>query len=241
MRLFEHTCPTPSEDVAYDEALLDLAEAGDEPFEALRLWESAAPAVVVGRSSSLAAELREAACLARGVPILRRSSGGTAVVIGPGCLMYSVVLCYDVRPHLRSIDETHRFVLSTVLEGVRTWMPDARREGTSDLVVGDRKFSGNSLRCRRRHLLYHGTLLYGFDLGAVTELLGTSPPRQPEYRAGRPHRDFLANLDVRPELLRLGLRRAFDAQSATFDVTGTEAFAAALRRTCDPQWTRRVP
>lgn len=241
MRLSEHTCPTPVEDLAYDEALLELAESGSEPSEVLRLWESTSPAVVIGRSSSPSAEVNEAACRRRGVPVLRRTSGGTAVVVGPGCLMYSVVLCYDLLPQLRSIDEAHRFVLSSVLEGVRPWMPTARRGGTSDLIVGDRKFSGNSLRCRRRHLLYHGTLLYDFDLDSVTELLNAAPPRQPEYRAGRAHRDFLANLGIRPEVLRLGLRNAFGAAPSEIEVVGTEAFAAALRQFNDPAWVRRVP
>ena len=46
----------------------------------------------------------------------------------------------------------------------------------SDLVLGDLKFSGNSARCRRRWLLYHGTLLYDFPLALVARCL-KMPPR----------------------------------------------------------------
>lgn len=247
MWFLDRTCATPREDVAYDEALLAVAERCEEPLEALRVWESTRPAVVIGRSSSLAGEVRVDECRRRDVPILRRTSGGTAVVIGPGCLMYSVVLSYDLRPELRAIDVAHRFVLSTVLEGIKAWLPEAVLRGTSDLAFGERKFSGNSLRCRRRHLLYHGTLLYDFNLELITELLQTSPPRQPEYRAGRSHLEFVANMPARPESLKDGLRRAFcavdpspgDAELERLEATAE--FAAAAAQLADDAWTSRVP
>ena len=48
---------------------------------------------------------------AQRIPILRRSSGGAAIVAGPGCLMYAVVLSYEARPELRDISRAHAFVL----------------------------------------------------------------------------------------------------------------------------------
>ena len=50
MKLLELTLPTPAENLALDEALLDAAEAGELPDEVLRLWEPSQPLVVVGRS-----------------------------------------------------------------------------------------------------------------------------------------------------------------------------------------------
>jgi len=73
--------------------------------------------------------------------------------------------------------------------------------GTSDLAMGDHKFSGNSLRCKRNHLLYHGTLLYDFDLSSLDKYLGTAP-RQPAYRQGRTHGAFVANLPLSPAELK---------------------------------------
>ena len=87
MRLLDLTLPTPQENLALDEALLDWAEESDPNGELLRLWESPQPIVVVGRSSRVRQEVHQAACADCGIPILRRSSGGAAVVVGPGCLM----------------------------------------------------------------------------------------------------------------------------------------------------------
>jgi lipoate-protein ligase A len=59
-----------------------------------------------------------------------------------------------------------------------------------------RKVSGNSLRMARTAFLYHGTLLYDFDLPLISRYL-RRPPSSPAYRAGREHGDFVANLPAR--------------------------------------------
>ena len=189
------TLDTPAANIALDEALLDLAEATGPEAEFLRVWESPQPVVVVGRSSRVHEEVDEAVCRELGIPILRRSSGGAAIVAGPGCLMYAVVLSYDERPQLRDLSAAHAFVLGRLVSALRTKLPSVDRQGTSDLASGMRKFSGNSLRAKRTHFLYHGTLLYDFDLPLIATCLRTAP-RQPAYRQSRDHGDFVANLPL---------------------------------------------
>ncbi len=184
----------PAANVALDEALLERADG-----EYLRLWESPSPVVVLGRSAPIEREVNAAACAAAGVPVVRRPSGGQTVLIGPGCLMYAVVLDLQIRPELVAIDRAHQFVLGRMLAALRPLAPNIEIAGTSDLVLtGDppRKFSGNALRLKRTHLLYHGTLLYDFDLDLVEGLL-KPPVRQPVYRAERTHRQFLTNFPAR--------------------------------------------
>jgi lipoate-protein ligase A len=204
------TLPTTEENLALDEALLDAAEAGELPGETLRIWESPRPIVVLGRSSRAAEEVHLDVCRARNVPVFRRSSGGTAIVAGPGCLMYALVLGYKSRHELRAIDAAHRFVLGTIAAVLAPFVPAIRHRGTSDLAIHDRKCSGNSMRCKREHFLYHGTLLYGFRLALISECLAM-PPRQPDYRQRRPHAAFVANMPVTAAALCQALKTAFDA------------------------------
>jgi lipoate-protein ligase A len=238
MLLLDLTLPTAAANLALDEALLDEAEAEGRPRECLRLWEPAAPLVVIGRSSQLEQEANETACRQRGVPILRRTSGGAAIVAGPGCLMYGVVLNLELRPQLRAIDEAHRFVLGKLVEAIRPLAPEVERRGTSDLAIAGRKFSGNSLRVRREHLLYHGSLLYDFPL----ELIGAclrQPPRQPEYRAGRSHLDFVTNLPVGAEDLRRALIAAWGADEPLVDWPRQLAERLAAEKYSRREWNRR--
>lgn len=240
MQLLDLTLGNPASDVALDEALLDEAESSSAPVEVLRLWEPREPMVVIGRSSRVAAEVDQAACAARGIPILRRASGGAAILTGPGCLMYAVVLSYEVRPALHAIDAVHQFVLQTTLAAIRPLAPGVTCRGTSDLAIGERKFSGNSVRCKRRHLLYHGTLLYNFPIDLIGECLGT-PPRQPEYRGARSHSDFVTNLPVAAEELKAALVAQWQAHERleSWPVARTESLVAT--RYSQPAWNHRLP
>lgn len=211
MQVIELTLDAPEANLALDEALLLHAERAAEKVEFLRLWEAPSPFVVLGRSSKAADEVDENECQSLGVPVLRRTSGGGTIVAGPGCLMYAVVLSLEARPGLTTLDAMHREVLSTIGGALAADVPGVARRGTSDLAIGERKFSGNSLRVRRRHILYHGTLLYDFDLSLVERLL-EPPPRQPEYRRGRVHGEFIANLPLTSDELRAALRRAWSAE-----------------------------
>ncbi|MCC6124604.1 MAG: lipoate--protein ligase family protein [Pirellulales bacterium] len=217
MRYLDLTLPAPAENLALDEALLETAEAAGRPLETLRFWEPAAPAVVVGRSSRLDDEVFLDVCRARGVPVLRRPSGGAAIVAGPGCLMYALVLSYEKRPDLRPLENAHRAVLDAMAAALDSLRPGVHCAGTSDLVVGDKncsidnkKFSGNSARCRRTHFLYHGTLLYDFPLHEINRFL-KHPPRMPGYRNGRNHAIFVANLNVPADAIRCAISQAWNA------------------------------
>ena len=214
MHLLDLTLPTPAENVALDQALLDEREADDTLGPVLRIWEPDGYSVVVGRSSDAHVEVNVAACRASGVPIMRRASGGGTVLAGPGCLMYAVVLPYTDDCPPRDIGAAHQYVLGRIAASLAPLVPTVVHAGTSDLAF-DRagtlwKFSGNSLRMKRGHFLYHGTLLYDFELERVSQLLAQQT-REPAYRAGRAHREFIANVPVARDQLVAALVSAWQA------------------------------
>ncbi len=223
---------------ALDEALLEQAEATGKPTESLRLWEPQQLVVVVGRSSQVPVEVDMAACRADGVTILRRTSGGLAIVAGPGCLMYSLVLSYESRPHLRSLDTAHRFVLGTLIGALERFSTDIACQGTSDLALHSRKFSGNSVRCKRNHLLYHGTLLYNFPLAAISRYLAP-PPRAPDYRRGRPHHTFVTNLPADAGGLRAALISAWQAGGPAADWPRAKVAELVVEKYSRDDWNFR--
>ena len=239
MRYLDLTLPTPAENLALDEALLDEAERAAQPREALRLWEPAEPMVVVGQSSRIDAEVHRDECRRRGIPILRRSSGGAAIVTGPGCLMYALVLSYRLRPRLRLVDHAHRFVLGRVASALRPLVPEVTCRGTSDLAVGELKFSGNSVRCKRDHFLYHGTILYDFPLDLIDQCLAM-PSRQPDYRDGRAHRGFVTNLPLPPGTIRAALIAAWDANEPCTEWPQVATDRLAAEKYNCPEWNERL-
>lgn len=212
MKSIPHLIAPPGDaawELAVDEACLEAAEEG-EGHELLRIWELQETTVIVGRGSKLLQEVRVEQCDDAGVPILRRCSGGAAIVAGPGCLMYSVVLSLDDRPELRKLDIAHAFVMESLERAIAPYLCGVRMQGTCDLTWNNKKFSGNSLRVTRSWILYHGTLLYAGNLDNLTIYL-TMPPRRPEYREDRDHSAFVTTIPVDRDQLILGLKSAFNA------------------------------
>ena len=219
MRLLELTLNTAAENVALDEALLHEAEATASRSEFLRIWESPSPIVVVGRASQVDQEVNRKACETRHIPIIRRTSGGNAIVAAPGCLMYALILSYERRPSLRIVAHAHRMVQQKFEAALGRLLPGVTAAGISDLALGKNrlfKFSGNSLRCRRNYCLYHGTLLHDMPLELISMLL-KMPPRQPDYRRGRPHAEFVANVPCAAVDLRAALIEAWQPTSILTD------------------------
>jgi lipoate---protein ligase len=211
MRFLDRTLPTIAEHLALDEALLLSAEAGEG--EVLRAWEWSSPAIVLGSGCRLVEDVDEIACSGDGVPVLRRSSGGGTVLLGAGCLCFTLVLSYQRAPALGEIRPSYTYILERIRTALADLAPDMRCAGTSDLACGGRKFSGNAQQRKRNHLLHHGTLLYAFDVSQLSRYLRL-PVRQPDYRGGREHVDFLLNLPTTAAELTRRLRVAWSADEA---------------------------
>jgi lipoate-protein ligase A len=207
LNYLEATLPTIAENLALDEALLLAAEDLGGP-SVLRIWELDHLAVVLGASGRMAEDVRSEACLADGVAIARRSSGGGTVVIGPGALNFSVVLPIDSAPELKSVDDAQRFVLERTAREIRLEGPAVELLGSGDLTLGRRKFSGSAQRRLRRHVLIHASLLYDFPIDRIDRYTRI-PSRKPDYREGRPHAEFVMNLPMPRERLLAALKSAW--------------------------------
>jgi lipoate-protein ligase A len=204
----------PAAFLAWDEAFLDAVEAG-ELDSVLWFWESPSPFVVVGYGQKLEREVNVAACAACSVPALRRCSGGGAVVQGPGCLSYGVVLRMDADPALATIPGANSWIMERLRRAVSGLVREKGAEikvrGYTDLAWGERKFSGNAQRRRRVALLFHGTFLLNFDLPLIGALL-RPPSAQPDYRQDREHDAFVMNLSQPSASLEAALRTEWRAE-----------------------------
>ncbi len=191
-----------------------------------------------------------AACEARGIPILRRCSGGGTVVQGPGCLNYALVLRSPADGPFHSIATANQFIMRqnrAAIASLNSQPLGAAKQGEdgstfnvavrghTDLAVGDRKFSGNSQRRRKHFLLFHGTFLLDFDLALISELL-PMPSKQPDYREGRGHDRFLTNLNVSADKVKAALLKAWKAQETSENPPLEKIAALAREKYATPEW-----
>jgi lipoate-protein ligase A len=237
MRYLDLTLPTIEANLALDEALLLEAEAG-RVGEILRLWEWRSPAVVLGAGGRIAEDVDEAACQADSVPILRRASGGGTVLLGRGCLLYTLVLSYDRSPLLREVRSSYCYILGRMGEALADLMAGIVCAGTSDLAADGLKFSGNAQQRKRDHILHHGTLLYEFNLNGMSRYL-RMPRRQPEYRLNRAHDQFVGNLRTHDKELRQRLQQSWDASMPTQAWPQELVQQLISQKYGNPEWVRR--
>lgn len=211
--LLDLTLATPAENLALDEALLEMCEdawrADGRASEFVRFWESPTPFVVLGVAGKRETEVELEACRRRGVPVLRRASGGGTILQGPGCLNFALVLTLPAHPELQPIDASYREILGRLAGALG--VGQLEHAGISDLALGVHKISGNAQKRSRHALLHHGTLLYDFALKDVSELL-TEPEKQPLYREQRQHREFVTNLQLSADTIRERIATEWQAQ-----------------------------
>jgi lipoate-protein ligase A len=237
MKYADITLPTPAENLACDEALLDWCEEGGAD-EVLRFWEPRNYFVVVGYANHLDKEVNLAACAAKQIPVLRRCTGGGTVVQGPGCLSYSLVLCIQ-EANLRNISTTNQFILEKHARVLSEFVGQpVEIAGQTDLTIAERKFSGNSQRRKRTHLLFHGTFLLAFDLPLIEQLL-PMPSRQPDYRGNRAHCDFLTNVGLSAGTVKQALRKAWNASKPLEDLPHARIGLLSSQRYNSDSWNYR--
>ena len=207
MQFLDLTLPTAVENVALDEALVVAAEEGMRG-SMLRVWELNHLAVILGASGRMAEDIRLEACRADGVAIARRSSGGGTVLIGPGALNFTVVLPIEFDPRLKMVDTAQIYVLERVAEALRAQDVDVQVLGSGDLTIQSRKFSGSAQRRLKRWVMVHASLIYGLGSEDISRYLNT-PSRQPVYREGRSHEEFLTILPLARREIVSALRLAW--------------------------------
>ncbi|MFQ5902299.1 MAG: biotin/lipoate A/B protein ligase family protein [Candidatus Binatia bacterium] len=235
MQYIDSTLPTPPQNLACDEALIDLCEDGYDR-EILRFWEPPDYFEVLGYSNRIRSEVNLPSCRTNNVPVLRRCSGGGTVLQGPGCLNYALILRIPNSGPLKSITDTNASITKRHLEALEPIVGGGVKiQGLSDLVLGGLKFSGNAQYRRRRFLLFHGTFLLHFDIALVEKLLPL-PPRQSPYRRNRSHRDFLTNLKVPSYMIKEALKRSWNATVRLRDLPSRRIDELVAKRYSREEW-----
>lgn len=233
MQYVDFSFPTPQENLACDEALVAICEGGYE-HEILRFWEPGEHFVVLGYSNRVLSEVDVPACQQSLIPIFRRCSGGGAVLQGPGCLNYALILAISNREPLSTVSATNAFVMQRHQRAIQEIIGSkVEIQGFTDLTLGDLKFSGNAQYRRRRFLLFHGTFLLRFDI-ALMEAVLRAPQRQPAYRQNRTHRDFLINLDVDASAVKRALAATWEASTPLREIP-----LADIERLAEARYSRR--
>ncbi|WP_375138445.1 biotin/lipoate A/B protein ligase family protein [Bifidobacterium sp. UTBIF-68] len=192
----------PAEQMRIDENWAREVASGLRP-PTLRIWEWAAPAVVIGRFQSAPDEVNLDIAKQRGFSVVRRCTGGGAMFIEPGnTITYSLYAPLDFVQGV-SIEESYRLCDWWLVEALRELGLDVRFSGLNDIAsqygkiggAAQRRFPvvrGDGIRQSSEGtgadgrgasqtvgviagaVLHHVTLAYDIDAVAMGEVLNTS-------------------------------------------------------------------
>jgi lipoate-protein ligase A len=167
-----------------DEAL--LASAAGSGMPTLRLYAWQGPWLSLGYGQRLGAE-RLAACAAAGVGVVRRATGGLAVLHGAD-LTYAVAAPERLLP--AGLRPTYEILATALLAALRSLGVDAQRSAAAaahagpggfdcfaepaadELCVGGRKLVGSAQRRGSGGVLQHGSLRLAPDPDAARRVTG---------------------------------------------------------------------
>lgn len=148
-------------------------------------------AVVLPYSRQPQREVYLERCAADGVPVVRRPSGGGAVLLAPGVVTLSALAPLTGS---RSVEKLFARFCGWLTDGLAACgVAGLSMQGVSDLCLGDRKVVGTALRLLRDRVLFQASVLVDASLELIERYL-PYPSRAPAYRAGRSHSQFLTTL-----------------------------------------------
>lgn len=147
--------------------------------------------VVIGKGSDPALELRVETISEDSIPVLRRGTGGCAVILSPEMAVVSFALAHQRQ---RNSSEYFKSCNAVVIRALtQLGVSDLEHVGTSDIARHGRKIAGTAIYRNRDLVFYHAVI----NLRASTEAMErylAPPPRMPNYRNGRTHSEFVTSL-----------------------------------------------
>lgn len=168
-RLLETGFASASANMALDEAILESVASGDS-LPTLRFYGWSPAAVSLGYFQGAEEELDLEACRIAGIDIVRRITGGGAV-LHDAELTYSIALPLDHPLASPSILDSYRTLCAPIVRGLADLGVAAAFAPINDVVCGERKISGNAQTRKRGVLLQHGTILLKVEPERMFSLL----------------------------------------------------------------------
>lgn len=176
--------------MAFDEFLFRRSEL------CLRVYPSIIPGVIVGRFQDLNEEVNLDNCLKDGIELVRRISGGGSVYKTPnGEYNYTLVVPLGRFPFLRDVNRAYTWVLEALSSVVnKLWRVKSYvYPGSTDLVVANRKISGNAMARSKDVVMIHGTLLVSIEKDVMFKYIRT-PPWKFRKRGFLKQEDYVTDL-----------------------------------------------
>lgn len=217
--------------LAEEEYLARTAPKADLFF----MWQ-VNPSVIFGRNQDVEAEVNTEYCRSHGISMYRRKSGGGCVYADMSNVMLSYITPSD------EVMTTFERYLEMVVEVLGRMGVKATWTQNNDIMIGNRKVSGNAFYHIPGYSIVHGTLLY--DTNMQNMVASITPPVEKLVRHGVESvrqriallKDYTTmNLDE----VKSFIKRELNDDQATLSPHDIEGIKAIEQEYDDPEWIFR--
>jgi lipoyltransferase and lipoate-protein ligase len=133
------------------------------------------PSIIVGRNQNTIEEVNQAYVEEKEIRVVRRMSGGGAVYHDRGNFSFCFIKDDD-----GSFRDFASFTQPVIEALHKMGAKGAELKGRNDLLIEDKKFSGNAMYAKNGRMTAHGTILFDADLDEVTKAL---KPRKEKFES----------------------------------------------------------
>lgn len=152
-----------SVNLAIEYYLLNEVEL-DEPILLFYINDNA---IIIGKNQNTYEEVNTTYVEENDVNVVRRFSGGGAVYHDLGVLNF----CFITKDDGDSFRNFAKFTEPVINALHKMGVEDAKLKGRNDLVIGEKKFSGNAMYSKDGRMTAHGTLMFDSHIEAVVGAL----------------------------------------------------------------------
>lgn len=170
-RLIPFSVNSASMNMAIDEAISEyIAKDTTNFLPTIRFYGWKPSAVSIGYFQNLEREIDLISCKKHSIDFVRRRTGGGAVYHDiDGEITYSIIAKLNLFP--KDILASYRLICGYVCDALSTLGLEAEFKPINDIIVNNKKISGNAQTRRNGVLLQHGTILYKVDVEKMFTIL----------------------------------------------------------------------
>ena len=155
------------------------------------VWVPELFCIVLGQSNKPGESINIEQVKKDNIPVYKRPSGGEAVILSPNTLVISFLKRDEALRSPKRYFGIYNEIIIKALDSLG--VKGLAQNGISDVCLRDKKVMGSSIYRNKDLLLYQAVLNISESVLSLEKYL-KHPPREPQYRNKRSHKNFVTSL-----------------------------------------------
>ena len=147
--------------------------------------------IVLGKGSDPENAVKWAEVISDQIDIYKRPSGGESVILSENTIVIAIVKRGEKLVNPSRYFNKYNNMIIEVLTGLG--IKNLLKRGFSDICIGEKKILGSSIYRTGDTVFYHAVMNVSESTDTIEKYL-KHPSREPEYRNGRNHSDFVTSI-----------------------------------------------